>query len=678
MVESDVDDEEEDGEEEAAEASTSSNTIVIYPGSHYLRIGLSSDLAPIEVPHVLARRDGLKVAKEQQSTDGGEEAAADSGNNAALIAGTDALRADLKSILRNMKLRPVANGRQQTANYNASVKPEKLAEHQDVFAVDWTQSKSVKENVILGEKAERLDCFSSGKQQEDEKTWKLFYPFKGGHLNYEEYAKHYGTYACHAAMMNDVITVWSHAISAPKDVEKETASQVIDQGLGIPSSDWQYYKVVLVLPDLFLPAEVESLVNMLIQDMGFAAVLVQQESVCATFGAGLSSGCVIHVGSEQTQICCVDEGLVIPDSRIMLDYGGDHISTYFMHLLQRANFPYQECDLSKRLADRWLADELKERLSTMDPTQLGLVINDFHVRLPDKQTQKFSLRTYDEIIVGPMCLFNPRVITFPTSRRKLLPTSPTSLVSDDENAETESGCLPTTVAMTNCVRHLLPAPPPTAVAVPAIEGSKQTTPVPPASSKPEEPSKMAENQDGEASAAPSARTSPVPATNGGASEAKSVKPINASDAMDVDKGEKPTIDIPYEASKVALDWAVWNSILASVVSCSTQSAIDERMKRMVTNMFCVGGTALMPGLGMAIEARIQNYLSQWFTQQNKDSSTIPNVTVVPPPRDMDPRIVTWKGMAVLARLDSTQDMWVTRNEWRMFQMRALREKAYFM
>jgi actin-related protein 8 len=230
----------------------------------------------------------------------------------------------------------------------------------------------------------------------------------------------------------------------------------------------------------------------------------------------------------------------------------------------------------------------------------------------------------------------------------------------------------------------LPAPPPAPIAAPTIEGSKQSTPVPPANPKSEELSKATENQDGEASAVPSTRTSPTPAATVGASEAKSVKQItngsngNTTDAMDVDKPEKPTIDIPYESSKVALDWAVWNSILASVTSSTTQVAIDERMKRMVTNMFCVGGTALMPGLGMAIEARIQNYLSQWFTQQNKDSSTIPNVSVVPPPRDMDPRIVTWKGMAVLARLDSTQDMWVMRNEWRMFGMRALREKAYFM
>lgn len=690
MIESDVEDEEEEEEEEEenAETSSSSNTIVICPGSHYLRIGLSSDLAPIEVPHVLARRDGIMNANEgirEEEKDLMDESA--NGND--LAQGTDSLRTDLKSILRNMKLRPVANGRQQTANYNASVKPEKLAEHQDVFAVDWTPS-STKENIVLGEKAERLDCFSSDKRQEDEKTWNLFYPFKGGHFNYEEYAKHYGTYACQAALMNDVITVWSHAISAPKDLEKETANQVIDQGLGIPSSDWQFYNVVLVIPDLFLSAEVECLVNILIRDMGFAAVLIQQESVCATFGGGLSSGCVIHVGSEQSQICCVDEGLIVSESRIMLDYGGDHISTYFMHLLQTANFPYQECDLNKRLADRWLADELKERFSTMDPTQLGLMINDFHVRLPDKQTRKFSLRTYDEIIIGPMCLFNPRVITFPKSRRKLLPILSTTLMTDDETGETELGCLPTTVAMTSCVRHLLPAPTPTLVPVATtttIEGSKQSTPVPPSNGKQQEESnKNLDNQDGENSAVrstvPSARTSPTPAVNGGTNETKPSKPTTherGSDQMEMDdQREKSLIDIPFEASKVALDWAIWNSILASVSSSTSQNAIDERIKRMVNNIFCIGGTALMPGLGMAIEARIQNYLSQWFTQQNKDSSTIPNVTVIPPPRDMDPRIVTWKGMAVLARLESTQDMWIMRNEWKMFGMRALREKTYFM
>ena len=40
-----------------------------------------------------------------------------------------------------------------------------------------------------------------------------------------------------------------------------------------------------------------------------------QESVCATYSAGLSSGCVVDVGDEVTHICCVEEGMSNPNTR---------------------------------------------------------------------------------------------------------------------------------------------------------------------------------------------------------------------------------------------------------------------------------------------------------------------------------------------------------------------------
>lgn len=40
-----------------------------------------------------------------------------------------------------------------------------------------------------------------------------------------------------------------------------------------------------------------------------------QESSCATFGAGLSSACVVDIGAERTSIACVDEGLLLGETR---------------------------------------------------------------------------------------------------------------------------------------------------------------------------------------------------------------------------------------------------------------------------------------------------------------------------------------------------------------------------
>lgn len=45
---------------------------------------------------------------------------------------------------------------------------------------------------------------------------------------------------------------------------------------------------------------------------------------------------------------------------------------------------------------------------------------------------------------------------------------------------------------------------------------------------------------------------------------------------------------------------------------------------------------------------------------------------------MDPRIVVWKGGAVLSILDSVQELWITEQEWNMIGIRALREKSLFV
>lgn len=41
----------------------------------------------------------------------------------------------------------------------------------------------------------------------------------------------------------------------------------------------------------------------------------KQESVCATFGAGVSSACVVDIGDQKTAISCVEDGLSQKKSR---------------------------------------------------------------------------------------------------------------------------------------------------------------------------------------------------------------------------------------------------------------------------------------------------------------------------------------------------------------------------
>jgi len=174
----------------------------------------------------------------------------------------------------------------------------------------------------------------------------------------------------------------------------------------------QDYGVILLIPDLYDEVYVREMTDLLVRTMGFKQIcLIQvrlspplalsrvflpaqgadelpmcaQESVGATFGAGYSSACVIDIGSLTSTITCVEEGLVLPETRyvpapplpvlallnsatnvpsyrrMVLDFGGDDITRFLMTLLQRLSFPYKDIDLAK-WHDWIVVEELKERL----------------------------------------------------------------------------------------------------------------------------------------------------------------------------------------------------------------------------------------------------------------------------------------------------------------------------
>lgn len=39
------------------------------------------------------------------------------------------------------------------------------------------------------------------------------------------------------------------------------------------------------------------------------------------------------------------------------------------------------------------------------------------------------------------------------------------------------------------------------------------------------------------------------------------------------------------------------------------------------------------------------------------------VQIIPPPKDVDPRVLAWKGAAVLGKMDGVSDLWLTTADW---------------
>jgi actin-related protein 8 len=57
---------------------------------------------------------------------------------------------------------------------------------------------------------------------------------------------------------------------------------------------------------------------------------------------------------------------------------------------------------------------------------------------------------------------------------------------------------------------------------------------------------------------------------------------------------------------------------------------------------------------------------------------IDHVSIVPPPRNLNPRFVSWKGASVICNMESLGDMWIRRDEWEAVGARALKERCLFL
>lgn len=83
---------------------------------------------------------------------------------------------------------------------------------------------------------------------------------------------------------------------------------------------------MLLVPDLFLKRHIHIMVDALLKEMGFASAFIHQESVCAAFGAGLSTACVVDIGHEKIAVSCIDDGISINRSRYVFQKVNKKIS----------------------------------------------------------------------------------------------------------------------------------------------------------------------------------------------------------------------------------------------------------------------------------------------------------------------------------------------------------------
>ncbi|KAL6119946.1 actr8 [Pungitius sinensis] len=590
--------------------------VVIHPGSRTLRIGRATDNLPVGLPHVIARRHKQPGQPRYEDAwllrDGLNKAESNEQRQNGLKMVDQAIWS--KKMSNGVRRTPVSA--EQARAYNCQIRPAVL---ESSSRVKWTNTANQPHHLV-GEEALHVnpsDCYN------------IHWPIVRGQLNV-----HAGAGGSLTAVLADLETIWSH---------------VIQKQLEIPLKDLKYYRCILLVPDICNRQHIKEVVNMLLLNMGFSAIIVHQESVCATFGSGLSSACVVDVGDQKSSLCCVEDGVSHRNSRLCLAYGGSDVTRTFFWLLQRAGFPYRDCQLSSRLNCQ-LLQHLKETFCHLNQDISGLKDHEFQIRLPEAPALLYQVRLGDEKLQAPMGLFYPT--TFGIVGQKMTSLQYRSQ-GDSEDPHDE---------------HYLMA----------------------TQSKQDQSSKSAADRkglsrpggglDGEMSSQGGAgelsdlnRSCGSGSGGGGMKVETEFGPAQGECLMGVGEVEEPlsahlsrktAIMSQFESKALGLDKA----ILHSIDCCAS----DETKRKMYSSILVVGGGLMFQGAQEFLLHRIINKMPPSFRR------LVDNLEVITRPKDMDPRLISWKGGAVLACLDTTQEMWIHQREWQRFGVRMLRERAAFV
>ncbi|CAG8694211.1 8420_t:CDS:10, partial [Cetraspora pellucida] len=586
--EDEMDEDEEDATTEEEEPEQEgSKVLVIHPGSKYLRIGRASEAFPYVVPHVIARKmkqeemstniedTKMSVDKNTDITTENDDAKSDSGENWSGSVGSPAVMEEieedeeqftqvLNEIRKELKDRMKTSKRRPVANAQAQVLSFNKSAHPETIA-DHNDPYKVDWTVV----DEKVDYYVGEKAlrlHDNENHFKLFYPIQHGEFNTKDYNSI-------KAVVGDLETIWTTTIT---------------EKLEIPLKNFK------------------------------------AQSVCVSFGAGISVACIVDIGAQTSTVACVEDGMCIPDSRICLRYGGDDITTFFIRLLRKSKFPYTEMDLN-RMYDWMLAEEMKEKFCTLDEANLVIQLNEFYVRAPNQPTFKYQIKTYDDAIISPMCFFYPHIINFHKKSAEFPPKF-TSHVIDDitEGVNTSTGLSPNLVMQK-----------------PKLSVATQVT-----QAKTSFPSPSPQQRDSPGPMTPLRLDNSAASTNGPSptSAAPSISRISNASSID------PVSTLP-------LDDAIIQSINAA--------ATEERAKKFYGSILLVGGGGLISGIHKMLENRIF-------------SRTLPftdKFEILGSPRDLDPRLLAWKGGSVMSKLEIVNELWINSNEWEELGVRCLREKA---
>jgi actin-related protein 8 len=456
----DVADDDENGTADVEDGeSEDERTLVIHPGTHSIKIGWAEDVDPVVIPNLVAyarrapagtatvpikKKDRFDVEgldppriliKEGGESKGekGDEAANDTENGTVsgsgssssnanvesedyfMLADDKTFRAKRKQIaqsyrerMKYYKRRLLPNCHEACFNFNRRQQrqlppaerigddfggPVEVEPEKNMFIDAGRWKAEVGRDWLVGEEVLRL---------KNEKDWIIRSPFMFASVSEdvsEESNVEQGfneldiNYSSREEILGDIELIISHVLKTKFEVKSR--------------GDFEKLNVVLIAPSLYRKAYVESMVELLVSKFEFKSFACIQEGISASFGLGVSTGCIVDIGANTTHICCVDDGVVLEDTRITLDYGVADAVRFWGKSLVAQQFSKPDIDLQK-LKDWKLMENLFADHCTFDDSKTGVIqVGNFTVQISNSKMRRYQFKCFDENMISPMGLFYP-------------------------------------------------------------------------------------------------------------------------------------------------------------------------------------------------------------------------------------------------------------------------------
>lgn len=669
IVEEDDEEEEEDDENENEEISEEKarlgfDTIVIHPGSSNIRIGRATDAFPKTVPTVIAVPN-LEKGKHAEKAEPTPVRTVDEEGQVHFNDEFDEVKEvvtkDFKARMRYYKRRMLPNSRETAANYNKRQEPEMIPDHNDPMRKEWIDLKDPDyqgRKFFVGDEALNLpicDKFDD---------WKLRFPIINGRFNESS-----DDYQSFQEVLGDLFNIVVESL-ADLDIKK---SQLLN------------LKAILIIPDLYDKMQVETWCDLLFKQVGFGRVGIIQESVLATFGAGATSACVVDVGAQTTSIACVDEGMVINDSRIVLNYGGDHITETFIKLLLQSQLPYKDINLSSRNEDWELAQTLKHNFITFQDADIAVQLYHFYQRKPYETTKKYEFKVFDEVMLAPLGLFYPALFQISENapnNKKLFSPSVDQYSGKPNNPYSKS--------QENIMHKFVHADLADEALLNRILDDRSDMKASNPYSKPK-PARTSTNEEPYLnSSTPLEKAIIESITNAGVvSDFSRTKKFydnllvvgggfSKVSGFDLVLSDRINIWRPKFLSSSSLD-EVLEYVAAERLKVETlrTQLITECKEKKKGPDDALDDIELSEAELADIDSQTRLSLDLDYIDSISDKGSVLPVNVLPPPREFDPEMLTWKGGSVYGRLKVVNEMWVTQKDWDLLQSRCLYYKSLF-